>query len=337
MIYMSDKKYIFLLLVLSIILVSILLFIPNISNKYVKTDLYISEIMANNYSTIKDNYGNYSDYIEIHNSTNKTINLEGYHLSDSEFEIKKWTFPNLEIKPKSYILVYASGLNKCSDDICHTNFKLSTKGEVLTLTDDSGNIISKFTYPDLDKDISYGFKNNNYIKFETPTPGKENNSKELKIPKEIYKLVINEYITHNKKSVYDSHGLYNDFIEIYNSSDKDIVLRDVYLSDDLKDLKKFKIPITTINKDDYLVVYLSKDKVEYEDNIYASFSLSDSDKYVILSDGNKIIDKVEIVLLPDDISYGRVDKTFKYFTTPTPGRKNDTKYFDTIGGNDESS
>ena len=334
---MNNKKYIFILALIIISLISLLLLIPNISNEYIKTDIYISEVMANNYSTIQDNYGNYSDYIEIHNSTNKTINLEGYHLSDSEFDTKKWTFPKVEIKAHSYLIVYASNLNICSDDICHTNFKLSSEGEILTLTDNNGNIISKFSYPALDADVSYGFKNNKYIKFETPTPGYENNSNELKISKDIYKLLINEYMTHNKQSVYDSHGLYNDFIEIYNPTDDDITLYNVHISDDINDLKKFKIPKVVINKKDYLLIYLVKDRVDYTDNIYATFKLSDEDKYIIISDGNKIIDKVEIVKLPDDISYGRVGKEFKYFTTPTPGSINDTKYFDTIGGTNENS
>lgn len=332
------NKYMITIICLFAFVILLVILIPNINKDYIKSHLYINEIMASNYRTIKDNYGEYSDYIEIYNETNSKINLEGYFLSDSEYQTDKWKFPSIEINPKDYLIVYASGIDECIENICHTNFKLSSKGETITLSDKDGNILSKFTYPELYQDISFGYKDGKYIMFETPTPGKENDSKELKIKNGIdYSIQINEYMTHNTRTYYDSHGNYYDFVELYNYGDKKIELNNLYISDDEKDLKKYKLPSVEMDKDSYLIIYFSKEKVDYDDGIYVPFGLSDNDKYIIISNGDKIIDKVEIVILDDNVSYGRVGEEFKYFTTPTPGRVNDTANFKKIGGNNGSS
>ena len=332
------NKYMITIICLFAFVILLVILIPNINKDYIKSHLYINEIMASNYRTIKDNYGEYSDYIEIYNETNSKINLEGYFLSDSEYQTDKWKFPSIEINPKDYLIVYASGIDECIENICHTNFKLSSKGETITLSDKDGNILSKFTYPELYQDISFGYKNGKYIMFETSTPGKENNSKKLKVNNSTnHSIQINEYMTHNTRTYYDSHGNYYDFVELYNYGDKKIELNNLYISDDEKDLKKYKLPSVEIDKDSYLIIYFSKEKVDYDDGIYAPFGLSDNDKYIIISNGDKIIDKVEIVILDDNVSYGRVGEEFKYFTTPTPGRVNDTAFFKKIGGNNGSS
>ena len=69
---------------------------------------------------------------------------------------------------------------------------------------------------------------------------------------------------------------------------------------------------------------------------YVPFSIN-TDEYIIISDGKKIIDEVKVIELPTDISYGLVDEEFKYFTKPTPGKENDTLFFDNIGGTNGSN
>ena len=52
--------------------------------------LILSEFMANNASVLKDAEGDYSDWIEIYNSTAAPVNLEGWCLRDSK---DTWEFP----------------------------------------------------------------------------------------------------------------------------------------------------------------------------------------------------------------------------------------------------
>ena len=77
--------------------------------------------------------------------------------------------------------------------------------------------------------------------------------------------------------------------------------------------------------------------INYDNGIYANFSLSDNDETIIISNGEKIIDKVEVVSLLDNLSYGKTKEGWKYFVTPTPGYANTTASFDTLGGTNGSS
>lgn len=321
------------LIILSLFLVVTLLvvFIPGLNSEYTKNGkLYINEIVAKNDNVIKDNFNEYSDYIELYNGYNHDINLKGYYLSDSEFDATKWKFEDITIKPYEYLIIYASNKDICDleNRICHTNFKLSDVGEVVTLFDKNGNIVSKVKYPSLESNTSYSFKNGKYI-VSTPTPSLENADSFRKDNKD-YSLIINEYMTHNTKSHYDKHGNYLDWVELFNDSNKDITLDNVYVSDDKKNLTKFKLPNVTVKANDYLLIYFSD--VSYEDGIYADFGLSDNDEAIVISNGNDIIDIVDIVVLEDNISYGKTKDGWKYFTTPTPSLENNTAYFDSIGG-----
>jgi len=329
------KKYFNYLIIGLIFLVTILLvlILPNNDNYIKNGKLYINEVMPSNSYTIKDNDNEYSDYIEIYNGYNKSINLEGFHLSDNEYETSRWTFPKMEIGPNEYLVIFASGKDKCDfkTKICHTNFKLSNEGEIITLTDDANNILSKIKYGKLSNDVSFGHYKNEYYAFVNPTPGSKNDKERLKILDVTdYKISFNEYMTHNKRSHYISDGAYYDWIELVNNSDKDLNLDGLYLTDDKRELNKFKLPNVVLKKNEYLVIYLTGG-IKVDGYICANFKIGDGDN-VILSNNDKVIDEIKLVTLPDNVSYGKKDNTWQYFTTGTPGYANTTKGFDEIGG-----
>ena len=317
-----------------IIIIIMVILIPNLDNSFIKADkLYINEILVNNTYSHLDNYNQYSDYIEIYNEYNHKINLKGYHLSDSEFETNKWTFPDITIEPKEYLIIYASGKDTCNKElkICHTNFKLSSNGEIITLTDKSNNIINKITYRETSNDISYGYYKGRYHQLDTPTPGKTNTSILKNTDIKGYNIYINEYMTHNTNINYINNNYY-DWIELYNANNKDIELKNIYLTDDENNLKKYKLPNITIKKDSYYLIYLGDKSQIIDDTIITNFKLSDTDKHIIISNGKKIIDKIDLVLLKDNISYGKKNDKWYYFTEPTPGYKNNTISHTSLGG-----
>ena len=296
--------------------------------------LYISEIVASNSYSYKDNDGEYSDYIELHNSNNYDINLEGYRLTDSLFEVNKWRFPNITIPANSYLVIFASGKNKCLvSDKCHVNFKLNSEGETLSLIDDSGNIINRVSFNNLKNDRSLSYVNGKYI-ITSPTPGKENGTSEIKeVDASKYKIKITEYLTHNKGANYNSIGEYSDWVEIYNEGD-DISLLGLSLSDEEKNLFKFMLPDQVIKKGEYLVIYLNGGKEI--NGISANFKLSDNDKKIILSAGGSIISSVDIVKLEKNISYGLKNDKWLYFFSPTPGKENTTNGVERIDKNGDT-
>ena len=327
------KKSLILIISIFLFIIILLILIPNASNDYVKKGkLYISKIVTKNDTLLKDNNGEYSDYLELYNGYPYKINLNNYHLSDNEYSTNKWTFPDIEIAAKEHLIIFATGNDNCDipQRICHTNFKLNSTGETITLTDPSGNIINKFTYPIQYPDVPYGYKKGKYTYLDETIDKSFNNNKK-------YEIEITEYMTHNKRVLYDSYGNYFDWIELHNKSNDDYTLEGLYLTDDTTNLKKYLIPKFTIKKDEYLIIYLAGKKVTYDTGIYADFSLSDNDEFIIISNGEKIIDSVPIVLLEDNISYGKIKDKWKYFTTPTPGYINNTTGFDSLGGTNGST
>ena len=70
------------------------------SFKLVKAEnLIISEIMTDNENSIQDGHGNHSDWIEIKNPNSVDVNLTGYFLTDDQFNLRKWIFPDQTIPP----------------------------------------------------------------------------------------------------------------------------------------------------------------------------------------------------------------------------------------------
>lgn len=315
------------IIILFIIIILVVKFAPKLNDNYIKkSKLYISEIMASNSYTIKDEDGDYSDYIEIYNGYNYKINLNGYYLSDDEYNPQKWMFPDIAVDSGEYILIYASG----KDKDYHTNFKLNSEHEVIVFSDKSGNIISKVQYDDMLNDISYGYTKGKYIFSDHPTPKEKNSDIELKENKQKYDIVINEYMANNKRNYYSEGGYYYDWVELYNNENKTVKINNLYLTDDINVLSKYKIPSVEIKSKEYLVIYLSGESSKKNEDIYANFKISKGEE-LILSNGHVILDKVKIIELPENISYGKKDNKWYYFASPTPGYENNTAAHENLG------
>lgn len=142
--------------------------------------LEISEFMADNQKGIRDEDGDRTDWIEIHNGANETQSLTGWFLTDTAADLAKWQFPSLTMAPNSYLLVYASNKNRTNNVArLHTNFKLGSSGGYLALVSPGGTVVSDFspTYPAQRADVSYGRATgagNVTGFFVKPTPGTAN-------------------------------------------------------------------------------------------------------------------------------------------------------------------
>ena len=169
----KKKKKKTLIILSFILLLLVIVYTPTINKYRNNGKLIINEVMPNNKYTIKDTYGLYSDYIEIYNGYDYDINLEGYYLSDDNFNTKKWTFPNVTIKSHDYLLVFATGKESTENEL-HTNFKLSKKGEVITLSDKNAKSLSKIYYLETLPDTSYGYNGNKYVYYYKGTPNELN-------------------------------------------------------------------------------------------------------------------------------------------------------------------
>lgn len=144
-------------------------------------ELAISEFMAANNTTLRDQDGDFSDWIEICNLTDHVVNLEGWYLTD-KLGIAQWPFPKVSIGARDHLLVIASGKDRRNPSSeLHTSFRLDADGECLALLRPDGRTIESAyapEYPHQVADISYGLALQSLKPgyFLQPTPGLPNDA-----------------------------------------------------------------------------------------------------------------------------------------------------------------
>ena len=156
-------------------------------------------------------------------------------------------------------------------------------------------------------------------------------------------LYLNEFLARNDSIIQDETGDYDDWVELYNTTDTVISLAGYYLTDDLDDLTKFRFPddIAIAGKQ-YLLIWCDRDTTE--GFLHADFKLSAAGEELGLSNPNgHIIDSIVFPEQSTDVSYGRYPdggNSWLYFgdcdscataecisncleqSTPTPGWSN---------------
>ncbi|MBS5678384.1 MAG: lamin tail domain-containing protein [Clostridiales bacterium] len=300
--------------------------------------LVINEICASSITTLKDEDGDYPDWIEIHNTTNQTIDLSNYALSDSTDKLVKWRFPQgSTIAPNGYFVVFASKKDRAAAEGSwpHANFKLRSNGETVILSDIQGRMVDMVTYDLLSADTSWGRDeegDGSFKVFTSPTPGLPNTRAGMTAMDTALCLAntsglyITEVMTGNKSIHGPNVTYFYDYIEIYNMSGQAVNLKGYGLSDNIKKPRKWQFPDITIENNSYLVIYCdttqtTKDGVYY----FTNFNLKKSGETVCLSTPTgEILDKIVVPQLYDDTSYGRTlgQAGLFYYSAPTPGTEN---------------
>lgn len=117
-------------------------------------------------------------------------------------------------------------------------------------------------------------------------------------------VVVNELMASNKTTVQDQDGGYDDWIELYNNTDRDINLEGYLLSDNPSKPAKWTFPNAVIQARGYLIVWA--DEELDQDGLHADFKLSASGESVVLSSPTGVVlDEVTFPELGEDVAYGR--------------------------------
>ncbi len=141
-------------------------------------------------------------------------------------------------------------------------------------------------------------------------------------------LIINEFLSSNRYGITDEDGDHADWIELFNPGDNTISLAGYGLSDDPDDPRQWIFPEVSIAAKGYLVVFASgKDQKDPTGAyLHTNFKIDRKGEYLLLTDPEgAVIEQVEPVLLPPDISYGRDAEdaaVWVYYPHPTPGEAN---------------
>ena len=140
-------------------------------------EIIINEVMASNGTY--ENEKSY-DWVELHNTGKKTVDLSGWFFSDSKKNPQKFTFPSgAKLKAGGFLTVYCTGeddVDPGKNSTFYTTFSLSAEGETLYLTNADGQLVQKLEYPQQYGCISYGvpLDGSSYGYFEADTRGKKN-------------------------------------------------------------------------------------------------------------------------------------------------------------------
>jgi hypothetical protein len=133
---------------------------PRMACLHAQDLLRITEFMAENDGPLADEDGEFSDWIEIHNAGTNVVNLGGWYLTDRASQLTQWRFPNTNLAPNAYLIVFASGKDRrVAGQTLHTNFRLNNGGEYLGLTRPDGtNVVSAYApqFPAQVSEVSYG-------------------------------------------------------------------------------------------------------------------------------------------------------------------------------------
>ena len=141
--------------------------------------LKINEFLAANDTVNQDPQGDYDDWIELYNSGNLDINLNGLYLTDDLDDPTQWQFTiDYILTAGDFVLIWADKDTSDNPNGIHSNFKLSKGGESIGLFESDGvTLIDSITFQDQTDDVSFGRfpdGDENWYPMETPSPSSEN-------------------------------------------------------------------------------------------------------------------------------------------------------------------
>jgi len=140
--------------------------------------LFINEFLASNDNVNQDEMGDFEDWVEIYNPGPDPVQMGGLFLTDDLTHPTKWIFPEVELAPGDFLLVWCD--EDETDGPLHASFKLSASGEEIGLFDriEHGNgLIDSYTFGPQTTDISEGRQTDGglpWVFFSSPTPGASN-------------------------------------------------------------------------------------------------------------------------------------------------------------------
>lgn len=301
--------------------------------------------MANNRTGLLSDSKEPSDWIEIKNTSNDSINLEGFELAvvrrkkegkpakensrqkeDSpDEEILTWEFPDVTIAGGECMVIFAdNGNSSDSETSLSADFKLPKEGGTVQFLSPDGDVIHEVKYSEMSPDQSYSLQSDStYAPTYWQSPGYENNrqgyeaaviriDEQRKSP-----LLIWEMMSRTKDSK-------ENWVELKNVSDEEIDLSEYRLSKKLGKKKEgWILPSRKLKPGEFITLQLAGRKKNPYNSMQAPIKPGDSET-VVLSKGGKFVDGVCSKMTPIGCSIGRAKgkKGFFYYSKPTKNAEN---------------
>ena len=222
--------------------------------------IIISEICTDNDNIIYDTNDHYgSDYVEIYNSSDIPVNLNGYGLSDDEENPYRWTFPDMTLESGGCLILFGGVANDIIEHyrpdyhspMIGFGFKY---GEVCILTDPEGNCISKISVPFMEGGVSLQVTNDDLYEYliGKPSPGLILNKNELDLPK-VVELIDNMPIASADSGFYDDPF----YITLSSKNKNDVIYYTLDGSIPDENSKEYNEPVLIEDRTDEKNIYSS--------------------------------------------------------------------------------
>ena len=214
----------------------------------------VSEVLVQNDSVLPDGAYLYSDMVELHNTLDRPVSLDGWYLSDSLTDRYTYRLDAVTIPAGGYLLLCCDGGFYTEESgLIHTNFGLSY-GETLILTDRNGGYTAvEISCPG--ENISLALVDGEYVP-SAPSLGFSNDDSgqyafaETRLNREA-PLIISEVLLDSADVPYQ--GQFSDVVEIANRSSAAVSTKSWYLSDG-GDPFAFPLPEATLAPGETLVI-----------------------------------------------------------------------------------
>ena len=285
----------------------------------------ISEFMEKNRTTLRDEDGDFSDWIELWNRSDEAVDISGWNLSDRENQLG-WTLPEMSLQPGERIVIFASGKDRQGEQL-HTGFSLSGD-EGVWLRNEYGYLCSSALCADCDGDVSMALGDDgSYGQSLYPTPGYENTAAGWESFQQSLScespLIINEAQVYNL-NLAPVNKEYYDWVELKNNSGAALLLSDYYISDDRDDYLRYRLPEVELGPGEFILLYCTSEALP-EGYYAAGFELNSENEQLYLATAEgELLDSVSLKDIPYLGSFGRMagENGWFYFSSPSPGSEN---------------
>lgn len=131
-------------------------------------DLQISELMSSNgCAVLERRSGDYPDWFELYNSSNDTLSLDSFSISDNGSDLH--ALPAKKIAPGEYCIFWCDGVGEVEGTL---PFKLSSLGEELYLYNGDSAILDSVIFPVIPTNFSYEKVEGSWLFSAPSTPAK---------------------------------------------------------------------------------------------------------------------------------------------------------------------
>ncbi|MBC8266937.1 MAG: CotH kinase family protein [Flavobacteriales bacterium] len=118
-------------------------------------------------------------------------------------------------------------------------------------------------------------------------------------------VVINEVMSNNTNTATDGSGNFEDWIELYNTTNSPVSTNGLFLTDTAGILQKWELPSYTIPANNYLVIWADEDG--NQGGLHSNFKLSNLGEELILTNADSVlIDSITFPPQGADTAYARV-------------------------------